>query len=206
MITRKFATVATALLATGSLALAACSPELQKDSDMPKDPTDNPSVSSTSATSSESTETTSETSAKEVEFLNAYVKAKPADKDMTAVFGTLVNNTDQDIVVSSFSTSLGAPKNEIHEVRDGVMRELEGGLPIAAQGESPLQPGANHFMIMDYDEAIEPGDTITVTITLEDGTSYTFKNVEVRDIASGEESYGPDGGVEGHNGMDHNHS
>ncbi|WP_151528641.1 MULTISPECIES: copper chaperone PCu(A)C [Corynebacterium] len=205
MITRKFATVAAALLATGSLTLAACSPEMEKDSDMPKDPTDNPSMSSSAPASTESSETSTEASSKDVEFQNAYVKAKPADKSMTAVFGTLVNNTDQDILVTSFTTSLDAPKNEIHEVADGVMRELEGGLPIPANGEAPLQPGANHLMIMDYDKAIKPGDTVSITITLDDGTSYTFDKVEVRDIASGEESYDADGGVQGHSGMDHDH-
>ncbi len=42
---------------------------------------------------------------------------------MTAVFGTLVSTTDEEIAVNGFPTDLAAGAFELHEVVDGVMRE-----------------------------------------------------------------------------------
>lgn len=143
-----------------------------------------------------------------VQFTDASVRAKaaadaPDGTDMTAIFGTLENNTGNDIELTGFSTSLGDASYEIHEVVDGVMQKKEGGITIPAGELHVLAPGSEHLMIMDYDPEIPAGDTITVTLTFADG-STAEADVAVRTMLSGDESYGEDGELQGHqHGMEH---
>ena len=123
------------------------------------------------------------------------VRAKAAKdaadgSDMTAIFGTLHNNSDKDITVVGFTTSLGEASYQIHEVVDGVMRQKDGGFDIPAGGTHELAPGGDHFMVMDYETAIEAGDTIGVTLLLEGGATATVSDVAVRTMLPGDESYG----------------
>lgn len=188
-----------AVAVTGALVLAGCS-NSQKDSTESTSPTTNKSTSKASSSEASSHETSSASLALD----DGYVKAKPEDKDMTAVFGTLHNTTDKDITITGFSTDLpssSAAKYEIHEVVDGKMKPKEGGITIPANGMHELRPGSEHLMIMNYNTAIKAGDKVTVELKVENGNSVKIKDVPVRTISSGEESYGADGGVEGHNGM-----
>lgn len=123
------------------------------------------------------------------------VRAKAAmdasdGSDMTAIFGTLHNNTDKEITVVGFTTSLGEASYQIHEVVDGVMRQKDGGFDIPAGGTHELAPGGDHFMVMDYAPAIEAGDTIDLTLLLEGGATATVSDVAVRTMLPGDESYG----------------
>ncbi|WP_018295653.1 copper chaperone PCu(A)C [Corynebacterium lubricantis] len=163
---------------------------------------------STNATSDSATNTAAETTASEetvaanaeaIVLEEPVVRAMEAGKGMTGVFGTLVNSTDQDINIVDFSTSLGEPVNELHEVVDGVMQEKDGGFVVPANGTYELAPGADHMMIMDYEEAIEAGDVIDVTIEDSEGNTYDVADVPVRTLLPGDENYGEDGGLEGHN-------
>ena len=136
------------------------------------------------------------------------VRAKAAKdaadgNDMTSIFGTLHNNSDKDITVVGFTTSLGEASYQIHEVVDGVMRQKDGGFDIPAGGTHELAPGGDHFMVMDYDPAIEAGDTIDVTLLLEGGATATVSDVAVRTMLPGDESYGDLGEHAGH--AEHTH-
>ncbi|TYR14901.1 copper chaperone PCu(A)C [Corynebacterium urealyticum] len=173
-----------ALMGVTALSLAACSPSEEKPSEQ---------------TASESQ--TADNAAEGLTFEEAYVGAKGTDKDMTAVFGKLVNNTDKEIHIVSASGSLDA-KYELHEVVDGVMQENPDGLRISAGGELELKPGGDHIMIMGYSEEIAAGDDITVTLKAEDGTEYELKNIPARVQQSSHEHYGDahgdHAGMEGH--------
>lgn len=123
------------------------------------------------------------------------VRAKAAKdaadgSDMTAIFGTLHNNTDKDITVVGFTTSLGEADYQIHEVVDGMMRQKDGGFDIPAGGTHELAPGGDHFMVMSYAPAIEAGDTINLTLLLEGGDTLTVPDIAVRTMLPGGESYG----------------
>lgn len=196
MTTRTLTRLALAVLASGSLALGACTPDYQNDSSEKVDTADK--VSAPASTTESSDATTVESP---VAFTNAYVKAKPGDKKMTAIFGELTNTSDKTIHIVSFSTSLDAPRNEIHEVVDGVMKQREDGITIAPGETHVLKPGADHLMIMDFATPIEAGDTVDVYLKLESGLSITIKDVPVRTINSGEESYGSDGELKNDTGM-----
>ena len=75
-------------VAAASLVLAGCS-NGQRDSDSRTDTATSAAVSSSTTQTSSSTAATSS----ELQFADAYVKAKPADKSMTGIFGTIKNET-----------------------------------------------------------------------------------------------------------------
>lgn len=180
-ITRRLgATVASAALVLG---LAACGGD----------------DSETTATSTGSTEQTgagdtgsTEVSTDPLTLGDGYVGAKGTDKSMTAAFGELTNNTDKDIHLTRVTGSLPAVY-QYHEVVDGVMRETADGLVVPANGSVSLHPGGNHIMIMENNDDIAAGDTVTFTLTDEDGKEYELADVPVRVQQSGHEDYGTDG-------------
>ena len=132
---------------------------------------------------------------------DGFVRATVEGTQMTAIFGTLTNTTDEEINLTGFTASVDAAAYEIHEVVDGVMREKEGGLTIAAGDTHELAPGQDHMMLMGLDTPVEAGDTVDITLILGDGTEIELDPVPVRTIAAGDESYGEDGGLMGNNGM-----
>ncbi|WP_380168939.1 copper chaperone PCu(A)C [Jannaschia sp. R86511] len=116
---------------------------------------------------------------------------RAADSGMTAAFGTLVNDGDEDVVVVS-ATSDVAEVMELHEVveSDGamVMQEKDGGFVVPAGGSHLLEAGGDHVMFMGLTDGLEAGETVTWTLELEDG-SVVELSAPVRDIAAGDEEY-----------------
>ena len=120
-----------------------------------------------------------------------WVKAGPAG-EMTAAFGTLVNNTDADITITAAESP--ASPLELHEMtmKDGtmVMQPKEGGVVIKAKGNHELAPGGDHLMLMKPAKAIEPGDELSFTLKLADGKTVPFTAI-VKPFAGAGESYDP---------------
>ncbi|MGJ7440968.1 copper chaperone PCu(A)C [Aquipuribacter sp. MA13-6] len=116
---------------------------------------------------------------------------RAADSGMTAAFGTLVNDGDEDVVVVS-ATSDAAEAMELHEVVDAdgamVMQEKEGGFVVPAGGSHVLEAGGDHVMFLGLTDGLEPGDTVTWTLELQDG-SVVDLSAPVRDLAAGDEEY-----------------
>jgi copper(I)-binding protein len=130
---------------------------------------------------------------------DAWVKA--TDDGMTAMFGEITNGGSADVVVVGGSTDAAAMV-ELHEVvmSDGemVMQPKEGGFTVPAGGSHLLEPGADHVMLMDVTGPIEPGEDVTVTLTLADGSRLEVV-AQAKAFAGAEEDY--DAGM-GHSGMD----
>ena len=121
---------------------------------------------------------------------------KAAKEGMTAAFGTLVNNGPADAVVASASSDI-ASAMELHETvenDDGTMamQPKEGGFTIPAGGEHELQPGGDHLMIMDLERALRPGEIVTVTLTLEDGSTLDV-GATVKNFTGADEKYQGEG-------------
>ena len=122
--------------------------------------------------------------------------AKAADSGMTAAFGTLVNDTDADITITSASSE--ASRMELHEMAMGddgqmVMRPKEGGFVVPAHGSQELAPGGEHVMFMDLSEPLEPGADIDISLTADDGSTWTF-TFPIRTFTGAAEKYqGSDG-------------
>lgn len=136
---------------------------------------------------------------------DAWVKsAEPGE--MTAAFGTLENSSDQDVTVVSVESS-ASPMMELHETvaNDSgqmVMREVEGGFVIPANDHLHLEPGGNHFMLMELPEPVKAGEEVTFTLTFSDGSTLEFTAV-VKDYAGANENY--EGGMD-HGDMSHDDS
>jgi len=188
--------IALSVLAVSALALVGCSDAGDDDATT----TGTATATETSAAAETATDATDVEGedAEWVTFTEGFVKAKPAEKDMTGIFGIFTNNSDRDINVVGFTSDLDVPTYELHEVVDGVMQMKPGGFIIPAGGEHELKPGGDHMMLMDYTEPIEAGDTITITLEFGDGSTQEVADLPVRTIASGEESYGADGSLQGH--------
>ena len=119
--------------------------------------------------------------------------AKAAEKGMTAAFGTLVNSGSAPVTVVSATTSASS-MTELHEtvMKDGqmAMQPIEGGFEVPANGSLELKPGGNHIMIMDLTTPVKPGDEVTVTLTLADGSTVPFTAV-AKEYAGANETYKP---------------
>lgn len=129
-----------------------------------------------------------------------WVKAATADDGMTALFGDLTNEGDVAVRVVAASTDV-ADLVELHEVTEGEdgnssMREIEDGFPVDPGDERPLDPGADHIMLMDLTEDLEPGMEITVVLEFEDG-STTEVTAPVKDFEGANEEYESDNGDHG---------
>ncbi|MFS0852945.1 copper chaperone PCu(A)C [Microbacterium sp. 179-I 3D4 NHS] len=136
-----------------------------------------------------------------VTIADAWVKA--TDEDMSAAFGTLSNDSDQDVTIVSAETD-AAGTIELHETVENeagemVMREIEGGFSIPADGTLLLEPGADHIMLMGLTGALTAGDEVTVTLTFSDDSTYEF-SAPVKDYSGANENYEGD---DEHEGMDH---
>lgn len=130
---------------------------------------------------------------------DAWVKA--SDGPMTGSFGVITNSGDADLTVVSAETS-ASDLTELHEVvmKDGemVMTPVEGGFAVPAGGEHVLEPGADHVMIMNMSEPIMAGDDVDITLTFDDGSTYSY-TAQAREAEVGDETYvpGEDGMTEG---------
>ncbi|MCQ9351514.1 copper chaperone PCu(A)C [Corynebacterium sp. 153RC1] len=168
-----------------SLGLAACTTS-ERDSEMKVE-------TATSAAVPHSAAASSATSAEDAENAlvlgGAYIREMAADADMTAIFGELTNNTEQDVTVTGLSGSIPAQAYEIHEVVDGQMRQKEGGLVIPAGETVVLEPGSDHFMVLGVETPVAAGDTADITLEVSELGSVSFTDVPVRTVAAGDEEY-----------------
>lgn len=177
---QKNAVALVAVLCASTVGLAGCTSDGADDAHSPN--------SATGAnTTSESTD--SGTEASSLALADGYCRAKETDSDMTACFGTLTNSSDSDITVESFTApDLDGAVTELHEVVDGQMRRKEGGFTIAANGSYELAPGGEHLMVLNYQEPLQAGDTLTFNLILSDGSEIATE-FPVREQPSGEEDY-----------------
>lgn len=165
-----------------SLALTACSAEAE------------PSGASSAATPQAGTDASQEGSPEQSAALvleDGWAKA--ADSGMTAAFGTLRNESDQDITLTGASSAVSPM--EIHEMTMGddgamVMRRKEGGITLAAGESHELAPGGDHLMLLDLAEPLLPGDELTFTLEGEDGATWEV-TAEVRTFTGADETYDP---------------
>lgn len=168
--TTKRSVVAFAALLAGGLALAGCSSTADAETDT----------------------TTTETAAQgeSLSIVDPWVKS--AESGMSAAFGTIENDSDEDATVVSASTEV-SPMIELHEtVADAsgnmVMQEKDGGFVIPAGGSYELTPGGNHIMLMGLNNPVVAGDEVTFTLDLADGSTFDF-TAAARDYSGANENY-----------------
>ncbi len=114
-------------------------------------------------------------------------------KFMTGSFMTIANSSDADITLIGGSSAV-AGMIEIHEVIDGVMTAMSGGLVIPAGGEVKLRMGGYHVMLMELADKLAAGDEVTVTLDFDNGDKVEY-TAPVKEIAMDDEVYGAEGGM-----------
>jgi copper(I)-binding protein len=131
-----------------------------------------------------------------------WVKAR-TDGGMTGVFGTLVNDGDEPVVITGAGAGNAAGSVELHEtVLDPetgatVMRQREEPITVAPGESYVLEPGADHIMLLDLECGLYAGDELELTLRFEDGAEQAWTAV-IKDYAGAQEEYRPDGGEQGH--------
>ncbi|SHN43055.1 copper chaperone PCu(A)C [Cryptosporangium aurantiacum] len=175
---RGLALLAATVLSAGVLAGCGGSTDASTPTTTPTAPTPSTPTASTSSAASAITVT------------DPWVKA--ADKGMTAAFGTLVNTTDKPLTVVGASSPVSVM--ELHEMvmKDGkmLMQPKEGGFTLPAGGKHELSPGGDHLMFMSVKTPVKPGDEVTITLALSDGSTVPFTAVG-KPFTGAEESYDP---------------
>lgn len=132
------------------------------------------------------TDTASPVLVEGVTISNARLVLAPVAGNPAAVYFDLSYAGEAAVTLSSVAVE-GAGMSMIHQTvaKDGAMTMMEAE-PIALTTGTPVTfaPGGMHVMAMQPSDAWKPGESVKVTITLSDGTTYSF-DAPVR--AAGEE-------------------
>ena len=191
----RFRFAAAAVVAAGLL-IAGCT-------DSTPDP-DSTAAGTSAATEAATDGTAAETTASDLEIVDPWVKAVPEGTMMTGAFGTIVNNSDEDIHVIAVTSPI-TDRAELHEtVTEGgtpVMKEMEDGFTVEAGEEFVLEPGGNHLMLMELMAPIEAGEDVELTLEFADGRTFSW-TAPARTYDGANESYmNSEGEMEDHGTM-----
>ena len=111
---------------------------------------------------------------------------------MTAVYGTITNNSGEDVVLVGGATEV-AGVVEVHEMAmiDGEMKmqEIDGGLVIPAGQSVVLEPGGNHLMLMMLKDDVLAGEMIEVVFDFDGADDLTLTDVMAKPAEGGDEEY-----------------
>ena len=129
-----------------------------------------------------------------VEITDYWVKSSEMSTvgGMTAVYGTITNNSNEDVVLVGGSTEV-AGVVEVHEMAmiggEMKMQEIDGGLVIPAGQSVVLEPGGNHLMLMMLASDVLAGDTIEVLFDFDGADDLTLTDVVAKPAEGGDEEY-----------------
>ncbi len=106
----------------------------------------------------------------------AWVREPTGNRKQTAVFAVLENTTATKRAIVGGTTD-AAETLELHEMKmQGSMMQMSPVKEIAvpAHGKTELKPGGLHIMLFGLKSQPKPGDTITLTLKLDDGTTVAI--------------------------------
>ena len=116
-----------------------------------------------------------------------WARATPAGASTGAVYLTITNKSQEMDRLLSLSSDV-ADKLQIHEMKvvNGVMemREVTGGLPVAANSSLELKPGSYHVMLIGLKKPLKAGETIPLTLDFEKAGKVSI-TVPVRAMGAG---------------------
>ena len=121
------------------------------------------------------------------------------DGDMTGMFMTVENPTDEDIYLLGGTTdgTFTTVDLDAHEVvqdaiGEMVMQDAEGGILIPAGGTTQLMPGGYHIMFWELSQPIPVGTDVHATLNFSNGTSVEV-HATAMTVEMGQEKYVPSG-------------
>ena len=106
---------------------------------------------------------------------------------------TIMNHSSEDVTLIGGSSPV-AGIVEIHEVINGEMVPMSGGLVVPANGQVELRMGGYHVMLLELNKALVAGDEVEVTLEFSNGETTTY-TAPVKEIAMDDEKYGAKGGM-----------
>jgi copper(I)-binding protein len=116
-----------------------------------------------------------------------WARATPAGASTGAVYLTITNKSQEMDRFLSASSDV-ADKLQIHEMKvvNGVMemREVTGGVAVAANGSVELKPGSYHLMLMGLKKPLKAGETIPLTLDFEKAGKVSI-TVPIRAMGAG---------------------
>ncbi len=116
-------------------------------------------------------------SADSIAVADPYVRQAPPGAQASAAFMVLRNQTDKDAKVIKADTSASKiTQLHTHLNENGVMKMRQvASIDIKAHGETALQPGGLHVMMIDLKGPLKEGDKVAITLGFEDGSSKTIE-------------------------------
>jgi copper(I)-binding protein len=120
-----------------------------------------------------------------VSLFNGWARSAPEGMPNGAVFGFLVNLSDQEDTLLSATTDV-AEAVEFHETIVGEndvmqMQPVEGGFVVPPDGYLELKPGGLHIMLINLTSPLEAGSTFTLTLNFEQAGAVEV-SVPVREL------------------------
>ena len=112
-----------------------------------------------------------------VQIEDGWVRAVPPQLTLTAAYMQLKNLTQQKLILVGASTPAFA-KVEMHQTvfEDNMVRMVPvEKLVISPQELVRFKPKSLHFMLIDRQQPLQVGDTITLTLQFEDNKTQTVK-------------------------------
>ncbi|SDW55539.1 copper chaperone PCu(A)C [Thiocapsa roseopersicina] len=108
----------------------------------------------------------------EVSIGDPYARAVPPGQPNSAVFMSLENQTGENqALVGAESAVSEVVELHTHVEEDGMMRMRRIEKIEVPAGETvTLKPGGLHVMLIGLKQPLEPGDTVDLTLTFEDGS------------------------------------
>ncbi|MDZ7630284.1 MAG: copper chaperone PCu(A)C [Gemmatimonadaceae bacterium] len=105
-----------------------------------------------------------------------WVREAPAGRKATAIFLTALNTGGTARTIVSGSTDV-SDTLELHEMKrdNGMMRMSPvASIAIPANGQAELRPGGLHLMLFGLKKPLAAGDSVRVSLTLDNGSRVTF--------------------------------
>jgi copper(I)-binding protein len=116
-----------------------------------------------------------------------YVRLAPPNAPATAAFMVLKNGGDKDVKVMK-ADNPASKLTELHtHINDnGVMKMRPvAAIEIKAKGETKLQPGGLHVMLINLKAPMKEGDVVPITLTFDDGSSKNVDAKVMKPVAAG---------------------
>lgn len=116
------------------------------------------------------------TAADNVTVGDPYVRLVPPGQNVTGAFVVFKNGDDADHkVVKAASPASKVAELHTHVNEGGMMKMRQvKDIEIKAKGETSLQPGGLHIMLIDLKKPLKEGENVAITVTFEDGSSKKF--------------------------------
>lgn len=113
------------------------------------------------------------TAADNISAQDPYILAVPPGMENTVGFMVLKNaGAKQHVLIKAASPAARTTELHIHLQTNGMMemRPVKQ-IDIPARGETSLQPGGLHLMLIGLKKSLQEGNAIPLTLTFEDGSS-----------------------------------